>query len=166
MAELIAVRRCVCDTSGVRNKIPQNITLYKTPVWRRTAKKKKMELSFYCASENNNVKHSNHCSPTKLKHNTIHNGTNTTSQLHATKPSNFNGKNTNCNAFTAINNSSSNERSCLTDQTQAPTLATLPKISGTKTRTHKLRPELRRSHANNSNINRIRCNENDISIAL
>lgn len=32
IAELIAVRRWACDTSGVRNKIPQNITLYSTPV--------------------------------------------------------------------------------------------------------------------------------------
>lgn len=32
IAELIAVRRWACDTSGVRNNIPQNITLYKTPI--------------------------------------------------------------------------------------------------------------------------------------
>lgn len=33
IAEFIAVRRWACDTSGVRNKIPQNITLYNTPIW-------------------------------------------------------------------------------------------------------------------------------------
>lgn len=31
IAELMAVLRCVGDTSGVRNNIVQNITLYKTP---------------------------------------------------------------------------------------------------------------------------------------
>lgn len=31
MAELIAERRCVCDISGVRSKMPQNIMLYRTP---------------------------------------------------------------------------------------------------------------------------------------
>lgn len=35
IAELIAVRRCACDTSGVRNNIPQNITLYKTPMGKK-----------------------------------------------------------------------------------------------------------------------------------
>ncbi|KAI9581911.1 hypothetical protein GQX74_011406 [Glossina fuscipes] len=40
------------------------------------------------------------------------------------------GSDTNCRAFTAKNNSNSKERSCLTAHTQAPTLATEPKING------------------------------------
>lgn len=104
--------------------------------------------------------------PTKHKHSTIHSGTNTTSQLQFTKPSNFNGRNTNCNALTAINSSNSNDRSCLTDHTQAPTLATLPNINGTKTITQYWRFDDKQSQANNSNISKMRCNENDISIAL
>lgn len=104
--------------------------------------------------------------PTRLRHRTIHKGTNTTSQLQDTNLSSFNGKNTNCNAFTARNSSNSNERSCLTDHTQAPTLATLPKINGTKTNTHRCRPDVKRSQASNSNIRRIRCRDSDISIAL
>lgn len=35
IALLIAFRFCVVDTSGVRSNIPQNITLYKTPVKRK-----------------------------------------------------------------------------------------------------------------------------------
>lgn len=104
--------------------------------------------------------------PTKHKHSTIHSGTNTTSQLQFTKPSNFNGRNTNCNALTAINSSNSNDRSCLTDHTQAPTLATLPNINGTKTITQYGRFDDKQSQANNSNMSKMRCNENDISIAL
>lgn len=107
-----------------------------------------------------------HYSPTKLKHKTIQSGTKTTSQLHVTNLSNFNGKNTNCNAFTAMNSSSSNERSCFTDQTHAPTLATLPKIIGMKTMTHIGRSEVSLSHASNSNINKMRCSEKEINIAL
>lgn len=38
IAELIAVRRCVCETSGVRSRIPQNITLYNTPSQDETKK--------------------------------------------------------------------------------------------------------------------------------
>lgn len=47
--------------------------------------------------------------PTKLKHNTIQSGTKTTSQLHCTNLSNFNGRNTNWRAFTAKNNSNWNK---------------------------------------------------------
>lgn len=104
--------------------------------------------------------------PTKLKHKTIHNGTKTTSQLHETNPSNFNGRKTNCKAFTAKNNSNSKERSCFTLHIQAPTLEILPNISGMNTSTHKWRPDVRRSHASNSNMRRIRCNDSDINIAL
>lgn len=90
----------------------------------------------------------------------------TTSQLHVTRSSNFNGRNTNCSALTAINSSNSNDRSCFTDHTHAPTLATLPNIKGTKTITHNGRFDVKRSHANSSNINNMRCSENEISIAL
>lgn len=134
MAEFMADFFCCCDTSGVRIRMPQKMTLYSTP--------------------------------TRLKQSTIHSGTNTTSQLHETNLSNFNGRNTNCNALTARNSSNSKERSCLTDQTHAPTLATLPNINGIKTSTHKWRPDVRRSHANSSNINRMRCSDNEISMAL
>lgn len=94
--------------------------------------------------------------PTRLKHSTIHKGTNTISQDQVTSSSSFNGRKTNCSALTARNSSNSNERSCLTDQTQAPTLAILPNISGTNTITHNGRFELSLSHAKSSNINRIR----------
>lgn len=86
--------------------------------------------------------------------------------LHETNSSSFNGKKTNCSALTAQNNSNSKERSCLTLQTHAPTLATDPNINGMNTRTHKCRLDVNLSHANNSNINRIKCKESDINIAL
>lgn len=103
---------------------------------------------------------------TKLRHSTIQSGTKTTSQLHETSPSSLSGRNTNCSALTAQNSSSSNERSCLTAQTQAPTLAALPNISGMNTSTQRCRPEVSRSQASSSNISKIKCNESDISIAL
>lgn len=78
--------------------------------------------------------------PATLMHSTIHTGMKTTSQLHDTKPSSFRGRKTNCSALTARNISSSKLRSCLTAHTQAPTLATLPKISGIKTRTQRWLP--------------------------
>lgn len=50
---------------------------------------------------------------TKDKDKSAQRGANTTSQLHVIKPSNLNAKKINCKIFTAQNNSSSNDRSCL-----------------------------------------------------
>lgn len=44
-------------------------------------------------------------SPTRLRHMSIHKGTNTTSQDQLMKSSNFSAKNMNCRIFTAQNNS-------------------------------------------------------------
>lgn len=93
-------------------------------------------------------------------------GTNTTSQFQVTNWSNFKGKETNCKAFTAKNNSNSNERSCLTAHTQAPTLATEPNIKGINTKTQRWRLEVKLSQANNSNINNIKCKDSEINMAL
>lgn len=158
IAELIAVRRWACDTSGVRINMPQKITLYRTPICYEYEMSKFLLrfANFYHVRL-----------PTKLRHNTIQSGTNTTSHDQVTRSSSFNGKNTNWSAFTAIKSSNSNERSCFTDQTQAPTLATLPNIKGTNTIIHNGRvDDVKRSHASNSNISKIRWSEKEINIAL
>lgn len=60
----------------------------------------------------------------------------------------------------------SNDLSCLTAQIHAPTEATLPTHSGTKTSTQRCLPDVKRSQTSSSNISKIRCNASDISIAL
>ena len=60
----------------------------------------------------------------------------------------------------------SKDRSCFTAQIQTAIETTEMNINGMNTRIHKCLPDCNLSQANNSNISRIKCRANVISIAL
>lgn len=124
--------------------------------------------------------------PTNERHMTIHNGTKTTSHDHEMNPSSLKARNMNCSTLTAQNNSNynkktkisikkrtkndenftSNDLSCFTAQIHTAMLTIEMKINGINTKIHKCLPDSSLSHTNNSNMRRIRCRANDISIDL